>query len=58
MKVLDYILNRANVEEIKGIEMALDRRRSEQAGFDHHLIKPVDFALLRAIVDRTEPEAR
>ncbi|PKL30455.1 MAG: hypothetical protein CVV45_17445 [Spirochaetae bacterium HGW-Spirochaetae-10] len=30
MKVLDYILNRANVEEIKGIEMALDRRRSEQ----------------------------
>lgn len=29
MKVLDYIVNRASPEEIRGIEMALDRRRSE-----------------------------
>jgi CheY-like chemotaxis protein len=25
------------------------RRRSTDAGFDHHLVKPVDFALLRQI---------
>ena len=24
-----------------------DRRRSRQAGFDHHLVKPVDMAALR-----------
>ncbi len=28
--MLDYIINRATPEEIRGIEMALDRRRSEQ----------------------------
>jgi CheY-like chemotaxis protein len=33
-----------------------DRRRSAQAGFDHHLVKPVDplhlRALLKAVADR------
>lgn len=29
IKLLDYILHRATVEEIRGIEMALERRRSE-----------------------------
>ena len=26
-------------------------RPSEQAGFDHHLVKPIDYAALRAIID-------
>lgn len=28
-----------------------DRDRAHEAGFDHHLVKPVDLAVLRAIVD-------
>jgi CheY-like chemotaxis protein len=26
-----------------------DRARSREAGFDHHLVKPVDFGLLRGV---------
>jgi CheY-like chemotaxis protein len=27
-----------------------DRRRSEEAGFDHHLVKPVDQATLQTVL--------
>jgi two-component system CheB/CheR fusion protein len=30
-----------------------DRRRSERAGFDHHLVKPVELGTLRTILDAT-----
>jgi CheY-like chemotaxis protein len=30
-----------------------DRRRSREAGFDEHLVKPVDLEDLTAILDRT-----
>jgi PAS domain S-box-containing protein len=33
-----------------GWGQAEDRRRSREAGFDHHLVKPVDFAALRALL--------
>jgi CheY-like chemotaxis protein len=29
-----------------------DRRRSREAGFDEHLVKPVDLAQLRSLLDR------
>jgi CheY-like chemotaxis protein len=34
-----------------GYGQAADRERAKQAGFDHHLVKPVTIAALRAILD-------
>ena len=35
-----------------GDEQAL--RRSREAGFDHHLVKPVDFDALLALINRPD----
>ncbi len=35
-----------------------DRRRSKEAGFDHHLTKPIDFNDLQKILAETEPGRR
>ena len=32
-----------------------DRRRTAEAGFDHHLVKPPDLDIVRSICDETEP---
>ena len=32
-----------------------DRRRSSEAGFDHHLVKPADFARVHDLVARLDP---
>jgi CheY-like chemotaxis protein len=32
-----------------------DRRKTSAAGFDHHLIKPVDVAVLRRMIEATTP---
>jgi CheY-like chemotaxis protein len=32
-----------------------DRRRTAEAGFDHHLVKPPDLDIVRAICDETAP---
>src|SRR5688572_14583786 len=32
-----------------------DRKRSREAGFDHHLVKPVDYETLLAILHGDEP---
>jgi two-component system CheB/CheR fusion protein len=34
-----------------------DRRRSREAGFDHHLVKPVEPRLLEALLSETEKTA-
>ncbi len=36
---------------LTGYGDATHRRRSTEAGFDHHLVKPVDFAALHALLD-------
>jgi len=43
---------------ITGWGQAEDRRRSAEAGFDLHLVKPVDPAMLVPLVRRTPPHAR
>lgn len=37
-----------------------DRQRAREAGFDHHLVKPIDHQILRKILDGSEelPQAR
>ena len=35
---------------ITGYEREADRQRSQQAGFDHHLVKPADFGKVRQIL--------
>lgn len=38
---------------VSGYGQEDDKRRSREAGFDQHLVKPVDFAALRAVLPRT-----
>jgi CheY-like chemotaxis protein len=37
---------------ITGYGQEEDRRRSREAGFDHHLLKPVDERSLLAVISR------
>src|SRR5262249_51380280 len=32
-----------------------DRRKSQEVGFDHHLIKPVDYAILTKLLAEKQP---
>jgi CheY-like chemotaxis protein len=34
-----------------------DRRKSKDVGFDHHLVKPVDFAMLMRLLAESGEEA-
>ena len=38
-----------------GFGQARDRRRAAEAGFDHHLTKPIDLALLMSLIEHAEP---
>jgi signal transduction histidine kinase/CheY-like chemotaxis protein len=40
---------------VTGWGQEADRRRTQQAGFDHHLVKPVDPDGLRQLLAQTEP---
>jgi len=42
---------RPTIVALTGYTSELDRKRSEEAGFDHHLAKPVDLEKLRKILD-------
>ena len=35
---------------LTGYGLEADRRRSQEAGFDHHLVKPADFAEVAKIL--------
>jgi len=38
---------------LSGFGMEEDIRRSRESGFDDHLIKPIDIAMLDAAISRT-----
>ena len=40
---------------VTGWGQAEDRRRTREAGFDHHLVKPLEYERLRAILDAPGP---
>jgi CheY-like chemotaxis protein len=40
----------AKIIAVSGYGQPDDRRRSQEAGFDHHLVKPVDQAALQAVL--------
>jgi CheY-like chemotaxis protein len=43
---------------VTGWGQSEDRRRAQEAGFDHHLVKPVDIAKLAEILTRASaPQA-
>jgi len=44
--------NRVTIIAITGWGQAEDRRRSLEAGFNHHLTKPIELEVLRAILSR------
>jgi PAS domain S-box-containing protein len=50
-------LAKALVVALTGYGQDEDRQRSREAGFDHHLVKPVDLGALRAILDGHRPSA-
>lgn len=44
--------NKVTLIAVTGWGQAEDRRRSHEAGFDHHLTKPIDLAVLQEILRR------
>lgn len=40
---------------VSGYGQPDDRRKSQEAGFDHHFTKPVELAALQAVLDLRDP---
>jgi CheY-like chemotaxis protein len=53
----DQRLRDALLIAVTGYGQDEDRRRSYEAGFDHHLIKPIDFDALVALLEQPEEAA-
>jgi PAS domain S-box-containing protein len=48
----DADLGEVTIIGISGYGQASDRRRGREAGFDHHLVKPIDFEVLTSFLAR------
>lgn len=44
---------RVRIVAVTGLGQQIDRLRSAEAGIDHHLVKPLDLAVLQPILDLT-----
>jgi signal transduction histidine kinase/ActR/RegA family two-component response regulator len=49
-------LDRTALVALTGWGQEEDRRRSQEAGFDHHLVKPVDLSALQELLAQGQPE--
>jgi CheY-like chemotaxis protein len=49
-------LGRAVLVALTGWGQEEDRRRSQEAGFDHHLVKPVDLSALQELLAQAQPQ--
>ncbi len=49
-------LGRPLLIALTGWGLEEERRRSKEAGFDHHLLKPVDLATLQGLLTQTQLE--
>ena len=49
-------LERIRLVALTGYGQESDRRKTRAAGFDHHLVKPVDFGLVDEVVGEPRPE--
>jgi signal transduction histidine kinase/CheY-like chemotaxis protein len=54
----DPSFSRTLIIALTGYGSMEDRRRAREAGFDHHLTKPIEFPALRAILRQSAPQAR
>jgi CheY-like chemotaxis protein len=52
----DPALARVKLVALTGYGLEEDKQRSMAAGFDHHLVKPVDLATLQTLVPRLAGE--
>ncbi len=49
---------RCLIVALSGYGQTADHERSKRAGFDHHLVKPAELALLRQVFETLAPEAK
>jgi PAS domain S-box-containing protein len=54
-RIRDQLGNRCRLVALTGYGQEHDRKRSEQAGFDAHLVKPVDPGRVLALIDESPP---
>lgn len=54
----DPSFSRTLIIALTGYGSMEDRRRAREAGFDHHLTKPIEFPALRSILRHGAPQAR
>ena len=47
----------ATLVAVTGYGQDQDRRNSAAAGFDHHLVKPVDLEMLQSVIDKVTAQA-
>jgi CheY-like chemotaxis protein len=53
-----FSLEKMTVVALTGWGQEEDRRRSHEAGFDHHIVKPVELSVLERLIEGLEVDTR
>ena len=51
-------LNNLKLIALTGYGQESDRQKSREAGFDHHLVKPVDLTILESVLAKIDAPVR